>query len=57
MIECNIDQNVIESIQNMDASDDEKIGRLDAYVHEILYNRRLFDARFLMIKTFEIVKG
>lgn len=40
-MEIRIDPSVIESIQNMDASDDEKISRLDAYVHEILYNRKM----------------
>ena len=55
MLECDIDQNVIECIQNMDASDDEKIGRLDAYVHEIVYNRRLYDARYCLVSLLERV--
>lgn len=40
-METRIDTNIIEDITKMNISDDEKMGRIDAYVHEIVYNRKM----------------
>lgn len=40
-METRIDTNIIEDITKMNISDDEKTGRIDAYVYEIVYNRKL----------------
>lgn len=47
-----INTNVIEDITKMDISDDEKMGRIDAYVHEIVYNRKLKDVQFFIVTKF-----
>lgn len=51
-METRIDPSVIENIQNMDASNDEKIGRLDAYVHEIVYNHKLESMKAFLVAKF-----
>lgn len=47
-----INTNVIEDITKMNISDDEKMGRIDAYVHEIVYNRKLKDVQSFMAAKF-----
>jgi len=51
-METRIDTNVIEGITKMNISDDEKMGRIDAYVHEILYNCKLKDVQSFMAAKF-----
>jgi len=51
-METRIDTNVIEGITKMNISDDEKMGRIDAYVHEIVYNRKLKDVQSFMAAKF-----
>lgn len=51
-METRIDTNIIEDITKMNISDDEKMGRIDAYVYEIVYNRKLEDVQFFMTAKF-----
>lgn len=51
-METRIDTNIIEDITKMNISDDEKMGRIDAYVYEIVYNRKLKGVQFFMIAKF-----
>lgn len=51
-METRIDTNIIEDITKMNISDDEKMGRIDAYVHEIVYNRKLESVKAFMVAKF-----
>ena len=51
-METRIDTNIIEDITKMNISDDEKTGRIDAYVYEIVYNRKMKDVQSFMVTKF-----